>query len=153
MRRGGVHGAQNLEQAMILLGFCVTSILLALCALHVFWAAGGQWGSGVAVPEVGGRPAFVPSKKAIVAVAVALLIAALIVLGRLGLWGTAMPRGPLVAGTWILAGIFLARAVGDFHLFGFSKQVRGTPFSFWDTWLFSPLCLGLGLGLLWIALH
>ncbi len=138
---------------MMLLGFCVISILLALCALHVFWAVGGRGGSGVTVPEVGGRPAFVPSKVATLAVGAALLIAALIVLGRLGFWGTALPRGPFVVGTWALVGIFLARSVGDFRLFGFYKRVRGTAFAFWDTWLFSPLCLGLGLGLLWIAWH
>jgi len=72
---------------MALLGLGIATILLVLSALHVFWAAGGQWGSRVAVPEVAGRPAFVPSTGATLAVAAALLLAALVVLGRVGLWG------------------------------------------------------------------
>jgi hypothetical protein len=35
--------------------------------------------------------------------------------------------------------------MGDFYLVGFFKNVHGTPFAFWDTWLYSPISLGLGL--------
>lgn len=128
---------------MTSLGLGIAVILFALSMLHVFWAAGGQWGSRVAVPEVSGRPAFVPSRGATLGVAAALLLAALVVLGRVGLWFVPVPRWLFVWGTWGLAGIFLARAVGDFRRFGFFKRVRGTAFARWDTRLFSPLCLGL----------
>jgi catechol 2,3-dioxygenase-like lactoylglutathione lyase family enzyme len=47
--------------------------------------------------------------------------------------------------------VFLLRAVGDFRLVGFFKRVRGTPFARWDTRLFSPLCVALGLASLWVA--
>jgi hypothetical protein len=138
---------------MTLLGLGIAIILFALSALHIFWAAGGQWGSRVAVPEVGGRPAFVPSTGATLAVAAALLLAALVVLGRVDLWVAPLPRWLCIWGTWGLAVLFLARAVGDVHRCGFFKQVCGTAFAWWDTRLFSPLCLGLGLGLVWIAWH
>jgi hypothetical protein len=41
---------------MTLIGLGLAVILFVLSALHVFWAAGGQWGSRVAVPEVGALP-------------------------------------------------------------------------------------------------
>ncbi len=138
---------------MTLLGLSIAIILFVLSALHVFWAAGGQWGSRVAVPEVGGRPAFEPSTGATLAVAAALLLAALVVLGRVGLGSAPLPRWLFAWGTWGLAVLFLARAVGDFNRCGFFKRIRGTAFARWDTRLFSPLCLGLGLGLMRIAWH
>jgi hypothetical protein len=49
--------------------------------------------------------------------------------------------------------VFLVRAVGEFKLVGFFKRVRGTSFARWDTWLFSPLCLGISFAALWLALH
>ena len=36
---------------------------------------------------------------------------------------------------------FLARAIGDFRLVGFTKRVRGTRFAELDTRLLSPLCV------------
>jgi hypothetical protein len=95
----------------------------------------------------------VPSTGATLAVAAALLLAVLEVLGRVHLRVAPLPRWLFAWGTWVLAVLFLARAVGDFHRCGFFKQVRGTAFAYWETRLFSPLCLGLGLGLVWIAWH
>lgn len=138
---------------MTLLGLSIAVILFALSALHVFWAAGGQWGSRVVVPEVGGRPAFTPSIGTTLAVAAALLLATLVVLVRVDLWVAPPLRGLCAWGTWGLGGLFLARAVGDFRQCGLFKRVRGTTFARWDTRLFTPLCCGLGLGLVWIAWH
>jgi len=42
---------------------------------------------------------------------------------------------------WVLAALFLIRAVGEFRYVGFFKSVRDTRFATWDSWLFSPLCL------------
>jgi hypothetical protein len=47
--------------------------------------------------------------------------------------------------------VFVLRAIGEFRLVGFFKSVRGTPFAHWDTWLYSPLSLLIGLGALWLA--
>jgi hypothetical protein len=52
---------------------------------------------------------------------------------------------------FILGFAFLMRAVGAGGLVGFTKRVRGTSFARWDTRLFSPLCLALSYGSLWIA--
>ena len=31
------------------------------------------------------------------------------------------------------------------------KSITGTDFAFWDTWLYTPLCLVIGLRALWLA--
>jgi hypothetical protein len=50
----------------------------------------------------------------------------------------------LVSGTVTLS-------IGDFRLMGFFKSVTGTRFGTRDTWLYSPVCLLLGLGAWWLA--
>jgi Protein of unknown function (DUF3995) len=85
-------------------------------------------------------------------VAILLFSAGLVVSGRVGLWGTALPRWPFVAGTWTVVAVFFGRVVGDFRWFGLFKRMRATAFAWWDTWLFVPLCLLLALGCLVAAL-
>ena len=134
-----------------LIGIATAGILVVLGLLHVYWAAGGAWGGDVAVPQRDGRPLFQPSPAATVVVAVLLFAAGLVVLGRLGLWGTVLPRWPFLFGPWVLVAVFVGRVVGDFRWFGVFKRVTGTPFAAWDTWLYVPLCSLLALGCLVVA--
>jgi Protein of unknown function (DUF3995) len=137
---------------MVLLALGVAAVLLGLAVIHVYWAIGGRLGAGAAVPETAGRPAFTPSPNATLSVALGLTVAALVVLGRVQVWRSSLiPPAAFSAGTWVLAGVFLLRAVGDFRLVGFFKRVRGTRFATRDTFLYSPLCLALGLSLVGIA--
>lgn len=126
-------------------GMLVALTFGALSLLHLYWAAGGRFGGGAVVPTVGGRRTFDPSPFGTILVAIALLVAMLIVLGRLGLLGEAIPRRVFRWGTCGIAVVFLLRAVGDFRLVGFFKRVSDTPFAHWDTWLFSPLCLAVAV--------
>lgn len=138
---------------MIALALGIAAVFLSLAVLHLYWAAGGKAGAAAAVPEVEGRPAFVPGPNVTLLVALALTLGALVVLGRAGLWTPArIPRSLFAAGTWVLCAVFLLRAVGDRRLMGFTKRVRGTRFARRDTLFYSPLCLLLGLGLLGLAL-
>lgn len=122
---------------MIPLALSISAVLLALAMLHVYWAAGGRAGRAAAVPELpepGGRKAFDPTPGATLLVALALTLAALVVLGRARLWTpSAVPPTVFDAGTWLLAAVFLLRAVGDFRLVGFFKRVRGTRFAARET--------------------
>ena len=124
--------------------------LLAL--LHVHWAAGGRTGWRAALPEVGGRPAFVPGR------GVTLLVAA----AARRLCG-AGPRDRRPArdaasrrlarlGIGALAVVLALRAIGDFRLVGLTKTVRGTRFARLDDLLYAPLCLALAAGVGTIAL-
>jgi hypothetical protein len=137
--------------AIRLVGTSTAAVLLALGLLHVYWAAGGHWGSDVTIPKHDGQPLFQPPPAGTLLVATLLFSASLVVLGRLGLWGAALPRWPFVVGTWTLVVVFLGRVVGDFRWFGIFKRARGTAFAWWDTRLFVPLCLLLALGCLVVA--
>jgi Protein of unknown function (DUF3995) len=131
-------------------GVALGAAFAFLAALHVVWAFGGTWGAGAAIPETGGRRSFALSRFATLALAAA-LAAAVIVLARAELILTSAPPW---ASRWPAAALgvaFLLRSMGDFRLVGFFKSISGTRFARWDTRLYSPLCLLLGLGALWLA--
>ena len=132
-------------------GMLAAAVLFGLSVLHVYWAAGGRWGSDVAVPERDGRALFTPGAAATLLVAGLLAAAALVLLGRLGVWGGLLPRWLFVAGAWTLVAVFAGRVVGDLHWFGLFRRVTGTPFAWWDTWLYVPLCALLALAALLVA--
>lgn len=137
---------------------------LGLGLVHVFWAAGGKLGFEAVVPTLpvaataagagdaaSARPAFTPSRAATFGVAVGLIGIAVLVALRAGLVGTALQNGVLTAAIGLLAVLMFVRAVGDFRLVGFFKKVVGTPFARWDSLVYSPLCVLLGLGLASVA--
>jgi hypothetical protein len=132
-------------------GIVAAAVLLGLGALHVYWAGGGRWGTDVTVPTRDGNRVFVPSSAATLMVAMLLCAAALVLLGRLRLWGQWLPRWPFVAGAWTLVVVFGARVVGDLRWFGVFKRTTGTQFSWWDTWLYIPLSGLLAMAALLVA--
>ena len=58
-----------------------------------------------------------------------------------------MPRKSLFSGAE-----HRERVVGDFRWFGVFKHASESPFAWWDTWLYVPLCLLLALGCMIVAL-
>ena len=137
--------------SQVIVGGALGAVFGLLAALHVFWAFGGTWGARAAVAEIDGRPRFVPSRGATLVVAAALIGAAVVMLARAGLILGFVPRWASQGAAGVLGAVFVLRAVGDFRLMGFFKSVRGTRFAVRDTWLYSPLCLLLGLGAWWLA--
>ncbi len=127
--------------------FAIPLVILlgALMLLHAYWALGGRWGAAYTIPTVGGRRSFDPSPSATWVVCALLGIAAILVMGKVVWNGTNPLRLVFDVGVWGLSLVFLLRAVGNLQTFGFFKNVRGTPFAQWDTWLYSPLCLLLAL--------
>jgi hypothetical protein len=130
----------------------VVAVLAALGLTHVYWALGGRAGKSAAVPEINGRRAFVPSAWGTGLVAGALFFGASVVAVAGGLVGVGAFRGLFRILAFGLSVTFLARAVGDFRLVGFFKRVGGTQFARLDTTVFAPLCLVLGLAVLYVAL-
>lgn len=124
-----------------ILGLLLVLVFASISLLHLYWAAGGSFGKAVAIPSVGGTRSFNPSPLATVLVAIAFLVAILVIIGQLGLLGDAIPRWIFRWATLGISLIFLLRAIGEFKLVGFFKRASDTPFAYWDTWLFSPLCL------------
>ncbi|TBN47421.1 DUF3995 domain-containing protein [Pseudomonas sp. BGI-2] len=135
----------------------IAAIFLLMSLVHLYWAAGGKLGSEAAVPRVPGeggaesRPAFKPSGFATLLVAVGLLLIAILVCLRVGLYLPTVHHWSL---QWVISAIAMllfARAIGDSNLVGFFKQDKDSKFARLDTWAYSPLCVVLGAGLLAVA--
>ncbi|UJF33021.1 DUF3995 domain-containing protein [Paenibacillus hexagrammi] len=109
-------------------------------------------GALAAIPSTGSEPLFRPGKTATVVVAVALALAGWFVL-ELGeaVHRFLFPSWLLMCGGWLLAAVFILRTIGDFRWVGLFKKQRGTLFAKWDTRLYSPLCLFIGVCLLVVA--
>src|SRR5207253_5847018 len=104
----------------------VVIAFVALSAIHVYWALGGGMGKTAAVPELDSRPAFVPSARSTLAVAVGLASCAVLVAAGAGLVVSSSPAAWVTWLSFVLALVLVARGVGDFRLVGFFKRVRGT---------------------------
>lgn len=146
------------------LAFSVSAVFVLLGLLHVYWALGGRLGRGAVLPQIPvppgwqkhGEPplinAFTPSRAGTLAVAMALLGVGLAVSLRGGLFSEPVRHIALQAALAVVAFTLFARAVGDFRLLGFFKRIKGSAFARMDTWVYSPLCVALGLGVGWTAL-
>jgi hypothetical protein len=122
----------------LLLAQGVAGSFLLISLIHLYWAAGGKRGSDAVIPEVPGP-------------AVALLLVAMLVCLRVGLYLPTVTHPSL---QWVISAIALlmfARAIGDSELVGFFKEVRDSKFARLDTLFYSPLCVLLGAGLLVLA--
>lgn len=129
----------------------LTAVLVTLAGIHVYWAITGSASGRGVIPEVDGKPLFTPSRSATLLVAAALLVAAFIAASRGQLVAPA-PPGSLVHWAAVFAGVvFLLRAVGEFRYVGFFKRRRGTRFAALDTWLFSPVCVLIGLAFVYVT--
>ena len=141
----------------LMLARWLVAIFAVISLVHVYWALGGEWAAVAAVPQVPEegskqlRPAFKPRGWITLVVAGALFLIALLVCLRVGWWMPAVSHWSL---QWIISAIALllfARAIGDSELVGFFKEVKGSKFARLDTWVYSPLCVVLGAGLLAVA--
>ena len=127
----------------------------AVVAFHLYWAGGGRRGADAVIPRrpraQGGAPLFAPSP-------LGTLLVAMFLAGVLGLAGV-VQHGADVMLPWawtrgMLAAcglVFVARAIGEFRYVGFFKRVKDSPFAYWDTRLFSPFILVVGIACLLIA--
>ncbi|GAB3999267.1 DUF3995 domain-containing protein [Spirosoma daeguense] len=128
--------------------FINTIILLAISAIHIFWAFGGRWGLSAALPQQNGKRALNPGP--VVTLFVAIIFATMAgfyqykigQFNQLFFW---VPNWLSQYGLWILASVFMLRAIGDFRYVGFFKKVRKSQFAELDTTYYSPLCLLLSI--------
>lgn len=124
-----------------------TILLLIIALLHVYWATGGLWGTGAVIPRTNDdtRQLFRPGMTGTLLVALLLSSAAYLLLTQSGYLLPLFPSPLLSGGCGLCAAVFFLRAIGDFRYIGFFKKIRHTRFARNDTWLYSPLCLWLGL--------
>ena len=134
------------------------SLLLAiiftlLSVLHLYWVVGGKWGLSVAVPsQEDGDFAFRPPPLLTFIVAVGLAGMGIFELFGGGWLDWPFSRLWLQIGLGCITGIFLLRAMGDFKYSGFFKKVKETAYAKNDSRLYSPLCLFIGLGTLFLLI-
>ena len=132
------------------LAFSLGAVFALLCAFHIVGAF-GTWGHLPVIPVVPDRPTPQPSSFAWLAVAAVLALAAVVALARADLILRSVPPMLSTLACLVLGVIFVLRAIGEFRMLGFFKSITGTDFAFWDTWLYTPLILVLGLSALWLA--
>ncbi len=119
--------------------YVLSVALTILSVLHLYWAFGGSWGLAAAL----GRQEIDAStglRIAAGAVAIALLIAAVGVLGRVGLWGDFLPWVLFSWGAWTLAGALFLAAL-----------LNLTARTWTERLVFAPIALALGALALIIA--
>ncbi|TYR35825.1 DUF3995 domain-containing protein [Sphingobacterium phlebotomi] len=124
-------------------------IFLLLSGLHMYWGVGGQWGNGAVIPTKDDNvKGTMPGAILTFIVALGLLSFGLVVFLNVvelnfksSLWLDLIQK----YGLWIIAGIFIIRAIGEFNYVGFFKKYKQTKFGQRDTKYYSPLCLLIGL--------
>lgn len=126
--------------------------MFIVSSFHFYWAFGGQYGLKSAGPSLENGKNFVPSSLLIFVVACFLLglsvLAFQLVSPADALVGTVHYIG------YLIAFVFIVRAIGDFRYVGFFKKVYNSSFATLDTKYFSPLILFLGISyavLAWVG--
>ena len=128
------------------LAIILSIIFFILGILHLNWAFGGKFGFDKALPrKENGERVFTPKKYHSGLVGLGLIAFGLFYLSDSGLVYSDLPSWILKSGRWIIPIIFILRATGDFNSIGFFKKIKNTEFANWDTKLYSPLCLVIGL--------
>ncbi len=128
----------------------LSTILLVIFALlgfiHFYWLFGGKWGLEQALPtKKSGVKAIKPPKIATAIVGIVLVSFGLFYLVKTGLKIFRVPNWIIIYGSWIISGIFILRAIGDFKYVGVFKKIKNTEFAKADSKWFVPLCLIIGI--------
>ncbi|MEZ2331045.1 DUF3995 domain-containing protein [Mesorhizobium sp. RCC_202] len=130
-----------------------SAILVAGAGFHLYWGFGGRAGAGISLPQrEDGSPAMKETAIGALAIGVILALVLLLVLSFAGLIDVPVPRWLLKTAIIVWAIIFTLRALSWSRYFGLFKRVRNTRFARYDSLLYSPACLVLGLGLFCLAM-
>jgi len=129
------------------LGSLAVGILLAAATIQMYWALGGRIGVALAYPTSTRGAIARPTMTVSLLMAIAMVLAADLMLVRVGIFTTRIsPIGVRVACGALALG-FLARAIGDFRQVGFFKRIRQSPFARLDSRVYSPVCLFLAVAI------
>lgn len=129
------------------LGVICVLILFFISLIHVYWAFGGTlWVNAVIPTKTVNEKAINPPKVFTFVVAMVISGFAIVYAEKIQLFTfRSVPTWLQDYGLYVVASIFLIRAIGDFKYVGFFKKVKSTGFAINDTKYFSPLCLFLGV--------
>jgi hypothetical protein len=130
-----------------------SSVFIVLSGIHFNWVFGGKFGFEYSIPtNLKGEKVLHPKAFDSAIVALGLLMFAVFFLVKRGLIDIPVQSIINKYGAWVIAAIFLLRAIGDFRYVGFFHKVKGTQFSKMDLNYFSPLCLIISLIAFYLAI-
>ena len=140
---------------MMILAIILFVIFFILGLIHLNWALGSKQGIDKTIPtKENGEKLFTPRKIDSTAVGLGLIVFGLFYLIVSGLISFELPVWLIKYGAWIIPGIFILRAIGEFKYIGLFKRIKQTEFGKLDTKLYSPLCLLIGtIGLVIILMR
>lgn len=122
------------------------AVLAVAATFHFYWGLGGKLGLSVALPQTrDGKPIIEMPALGAHAVGGFLIVAMIIVLALDRQLDLPISSTGLRIGGLALALLFLGRALSWHEYVGFFKKTRTTRFAAFDTFLYSPLCLFLGI--------
>lgn len=135
----------------IFAGTIVSVILIMIAFIHIYWTFGGKKWTDIVIPKLENDPA----DRVLTPPAVLTFLVAVLLTAAAYLVSSYAYEIPLFTFNeyadyfmYFLAGVFLLRAFGDFKYAGFTKTVKNSDFAYYDTRVYSPLCLSLGALLL-----
>ncbi len=126
--------------------FTIISVILLITMglFHFYWVIGGKIGLEKVIPtKEDGEKFFNPSNLATTIVGVILLGFAYLAY-CLGFEILEENSICIYLGNAVSI-LFLLRVLGDFKMVGVFKKIKTTPFAKYDTLLFIPLCMYLGI--------
>jgi hypothetical protein len=130
----------------MILSILLCIIFTALGLIHFNWVIGGKFGLEKSLPTNENGEKILNSKKIYIAIiGIGLTLLGLFYLIKSGFLEFNIPDWTIKYIGWIIPIIFLLRAIGDFKYAGFFKRIKDTEFGKWDSKLFSPLCLFIGI--------
>jgi len=133
------------------------AIIAFAAAFHLHWAFGGRLGHSVSLPQRRDGETVLRHRigwwrPAAGAIALGLLLLAALALAAAGMLALPLPSGLARAVLAAAGAAFVLRALIPTPWTGFFKRIRTTRWARYDTWLYSPLFLLLGLSLLAVSL-
>jgi len=137
-----------------IIGILLFLVFLFLSVIHFYWGLGGRWASEAVFPTK--DEGIKPQKPGIIPtfiVAFGLLAIGIFILIQSEFFYFSIPTWLDNYGLWIIAGIFVLRAIGDFNYVGFFKKIKHTKFGQKDTKYYSPLCLAIGILMIILELN
>jgi hypothetical protein len=138
---------------MTLVSIFLSLVFLFLSALHLYWGFGGKWGKDAAIPtRADNSRVFSPGSLSTFIVGIGLLAIGAFILVKAKFITISIPYFLVKSGLWIIAALFIGRAVGEFNYVGFFKKIRSTKFGQNDTKYYSPLCMVIGILIIILAL-
>lgn len=134
---------------LAIISIVLVFILFTLGILHFYWTIGGKWAFENSLPhkETGERVLNPKSFECFIA-AIMLIAFGFFVLVKSKIILFDLPIWLNYYGLYVLAFVFIMRAIGDFKYVGFFKKIKKTTFGRLDSKLYSPLCLLIGILLL-----